>query len=78
LDSHADTCGFNNVAKIIEYYGPVAEVSGFSNNLDVLKDIPFVKAAIAYDNPYTAPQLSLGHLTIQSPLYFDCLLLNHN
>jgi hypothetical protein len=31
LDSHADTCGVNDAAYIIEYLGQVAEVYGFSN-----------------------------------------------
>ncbi len=31
LDSHADTCGVKNVARILEFHGLVTEVSGFSN-----------------------------------------------
>lgn len=29
LDSHANTCGVNNVTKILEYPGQVTKVSGF-------------------------------------------------
>jgi hypothetical protein len=50
-DSHADTCGVNSVARILEYSGQVAEVSGFANSMDSIRDVPIVKAAIAYDIP---------------------------
>jgi hypothetical protein len=39
LDSHADTCGVNDVARILAYTDQVAEVSGFANSLDSLKNI---------------------------------------
>ncbi len=53
LDSHADTCAVNNIARIIEYTGGVAEVSGFSPSLETLTNIPIVKAAVAYNDPNT-------------------------
>jgi hypothetical protein len=49
--SHADTCGVNGVARILEYTGQVAEASGFTNSLEPLQDIPIVNAALAFDNP---------------------------
>jgi hypothetical protein len=49
LDSHADTCGVNSVARILEYSGQVAEVSGFTNSMDSIRDVPIMKAAIAYN-----------------------------
>ena len=45
LDMHADTCGANNVACILECTGQVAEVSGFANSLEVLQDVPIFNAA---------------------------------
>jgi hypothetical protein len=38
---------------VLEISGQVAEVSGFSNAMDSLQDIPIVKAAVAYDHPDT-------------------------
>ncbi len=49
LDSHADTCGVNNTAYVLEYTGKVAEVAGFSKALQTRQDVPIVKAALAYD-----------------------------
>jgi hypothetical protein len=57
LDSHADTCHVNNVTRILEYYGQVAEVSGFANSLDPIQDVPIVNAAVAYDNPQTGEMI---------------------
>jgi hypothetical protein len=53
LDSHADTCGVNDVALILEHLGKVAEVHGFSKSLQAMQDIPIVKAAVAYDDSNT-------------------------
>lgn len=53
LDSHADTWGVNNTACIISYTGKVAHVSTYYPDLEVVKDIPFVNAAMAYDNAIT-------------------------
>jgi hypothetical protein len=53
LDSHADTCvaGANCVA-LEETYQTV-DVSGFSEQLETLKNVPIVTAATAYDDPNT-------------------------
>jgi hypothetical protein len=59
LDSHADTCGVNHVARVLEAYGQVAQVSGFSDTMTPLKDIPIVKGAIAYDIPKTGEVIIL-------------------
>jgi hypothetical protein len=53
VDSHADTCRVNNTARIVSYTGKGAHVSAYSPELEVLKDIPIVKAAVAYDNAIT-------------------------
>jgi hypothetical protein len=68
LDSHADTCGVNDTAKILEYSGQVAEVSGFANTLDSIKDVPIVKAAIVCDIPNTGETVVL---IINQALYFS-------
>jgi hypothetical protein len=79
LDTHADTCGVNNVARILEFMGQVAEVSGFANSMQALQDIPIVKAALAYDDPNTGETIVL---IINQALYFgkhmDDILLNPN
>jgi hypothetical protein len=51
LDSHANTCSINNTARVLEYNNQVAEVSGFANSMQTLKEVPIVKAALAYDHP---------------------------
>jgi hypothetical protein len=70
LDLHTDTCGVNNIAKILEYTYQVAEVSGFANSM---------KAALAYDHPDTGEVLIL---ILNQALYFgdqlDQNLLNPN
>ena len=79
LDSHTNTCGVNEVARILEYPGQVAEVSGFANSLEPLKNVPVVKAAVAIDNPETGDS---AVLVINQALYFgdqlDNVLLNPN
>jgi len=79
LDSHGDTCGVNTVAFIMEYLGKVAEVHGFSKSMEAMKDIPIVKAALAYDNPTTGETVIL---VINQALYFredlTHILLNQN
>jgi hypothetical protein len=79
LDFHADTCGVNHVARFLEYYGQVVEVSGFSDTMQRLKDIPIVKAAVAYDNPQTGETVIV---IINQALYFSShlshMLLNAN
>ncbi len=73
LDSHADTCGLNNVAKILEFHGQVAEVSGFSNAIETLQDMPIVKGTVAYDNPKTGEVIIL---VFNQALYFGNILLH--
>jgi hypothetical protein len=46
LDSHADTCGVNDTALILEFTGQEAEVSGFSPSLQTLENILIVKATV--------------------------------
>ncbi len=79
MDSHVDTCGLNNVARILEFHGQVAEVSGFSNAMESLPDIPIVKGAVAYDNPETGEVIILK---FNQALYFgnklSQILLNPN
>jgi hypothetical protein len=73
LDSHADTCGVNHVAKVLEIYGQVAQVSGFAESMTPLQDIPIVKAALAYDMPETGEVIVL---IINQALYFGDALSN--
>jgi hypothetical protein len=47
LDSHTDTCGVNDVARILEFTDQVAAVSGFSEGLGTLNDVPIATAAVA-------------------------------
>jgi len=79
LDSHSDTCGVNDVAKVLEIHGQVAQVSGFSDTMSPLKDIPIVKAALAFDVPETGEVLIL---IINQALYFgknlSHMLINPN
>jgi len=79
LDSHADTCGLNSVAWVLEYTWQIAEVSGFANSLRSIEDVPIVKATLAYDDSET------GETTIlifNKALYFgeqlDDILINPN
>ena len=53
FDSHADTCGVNDVAKILSYTGKVVQVSAYSPTIEKLEDIPIVSAALAYDDSLT-------------------------
>jgi hypothetical protein len=79
LDSHADTCGVNDIAFILEYTGQEAEVSGFSPSLQTLENISIVKAAVAYDDPQTGETFII---IINQALYFGehlpHILLNPN
>ncbi len=63
----------NNVAKILEYTGEVAEVSGFANPMQTIQDVPIVKAALAYDPPDNGDTIIL---IINQALYFDDQLDN--
>jgi hypothetical protein len=57
----------------------VAKVSGFANSLESIKDVPVVKATLAYDHPVTGEAILL---VINQALYFenqlDHVLLNPN
>jgi hypothetical protein len=79
LDSHADTCGFNNIVKVLEYTNQVAVVTGFANSLEPLKNIPIVKASLAYDDAETGETIVI---IINQALYFgdqmDEILLKPN
>jgi hypothetical protein len=79
LDTHADTCGVDNVARIISYTGRTVHVSPFTPGLEKIKDVPIVKAAIAYDNSIPGETYVI---IINQVLYFDTalphILLNPN
>jgi hypothetical protein len=51
LDSHADTCVAGANCVVIEEMHQTADVSGFSDTLHTLRNVPIVTAAMAYDNP---------------------------
>ncbi len=69
----------NQVARVLETYGQVAEVSEFFDSMEALRDIPIIKAAIAYDDPQSGETVIL---IINQPLYFggqlQQMLLNPN
>jgi len=75
----ANMCGVNEVARILEYTNQVVEVTGFANSFQPLKDIPIVKAALAYDHPETGEVIVL---ILNQALYFgnqlNKILLNPN
>jgi len=79
LGTHADTCGLNSIARVLEYTGQVAEVSGFANSMNSIQDVLLVKAALAYDDAITGETIIL---IINQALYFgdqlDEILLNPN
>jgi hypothetical protein len=79
FDTHADTCGVNNVARIINYTGKTAHVSRFTPDLEKIKGVPIVKAAIAYNDGITGETYVR---IINQELYFDTalphILLNPN
>jgi hypothetical protein len=51
----------------LEFTNQVAEVSGFANLLNPLRDIPIIKAALAYDHLDTGETIVL---VINQALYF--------
>jgi hypothetical protein len=63
----------------LEYTNQVAEVSVFAYSLEPLKNIPIVKAAVAYDDPDSGEMIIL---IINQALYdgdqLDEVLLNPN
>ena len=79
LNSHADTCGVGSTARVIEYTGQTVEVSGFATSMDSIKNVPVVKAALAYNDPSTGETIIL---VLNQTLYFGDdlphVLLNPN
>jgi hypothetical protein len=51
LDSHADTCVAGSNTIILEYTDQVVSISAFSDQLEVMKNIPIGTVATAYDDP---------------------------
>jgi hypothetical protein len=51
LDLHADTCVAGPNTVVIEYTDQAVSISAFTNQLDVIKDIPIGTVATAYDDP---------------------------
>jgi hypothetical protein len=79
LDSHADTCGVGSAARIIGYTGQTVKVSGFSTSMDSIKNVPIVKAALAYDDPSTGKTLILVlNQTLHFGDHLPHVLLNPN
>jgi hypothetical protein len=66
-------------ARIIEYTGQTVKVSGFASSMNSIKNVPIVKAALAYDDPLTGETLIL---ILNQTLYFGDdlphVLLNPN
>lgn len=67
IDSHADNCGVNDTAYIIEYTNRVVEVAPFSDSWQAMEEIPIVRATLAYDDPATSETFIL---MIGQALYF--------
>ena len=53
LDSHADTCVAGANCVILEVTNHTVNVSAFTDEHDVMHDIPIVTAATAYDDETT-------------------------
>ena len=53
LDSHANMMVVGKNAFIFESTGRTCEAKPFSEDLGIIKNIPIVDAAVAYDCPYT-------------------------
>jgi hypothetical protein len=73
LDSHADTCGVNDTAYILEYTDRVVDVGPFSDEYSPMPEVPIVKAALAYDHPDTGETFIL---ILGQALYFGQKLSN--
>jgi len=67
IDNHADTCALSSNWTVIEDTGQVAEVSGFSDELSTVKNIPIVKAISIFIDPETGEEILL---MIDQALYF--------
>jgi hypothetical protein len=59
LDSHADTivCGSNCI--VMHFTGKECDVSPYTDAYEVMKSVPIVQAATAYDNPETGETTTL-------------------
>ena len=79
FDSHADTCGVNDTARVLSYTGKVVQVSAYSPTVMKLENIPIVSAALAYDDALTGETFII---IINQALYFgqhlENILLNPN
>ena len=76
LDSHANMMVVGKNAFIFESTGRTCEAKPFSEDLGVVKNIPIVDAAIAYDCPYTHQcyiSFSFEMLCIYQALSITCL-----
>jgi hypothetical protein len=79
LDSHADTCGVNDVAKILYYTGKTVQVSAYSPTIEKLENIPIVTAAMAYDDAVTGESyIVLFHQALYFGQHLKNILLNLN
>jgi hypothetical protein len=67
FDSHADTCGVNDTAKVLSYTGKLVKVSAYSPMVKKLENIPIVSAALAYDDALTCETFII---IINQALYF--------
>ena len=67
LDSHADTCSFGKQAFVVADTGQTISVLGFLSSLGIVKNVPVVTAAIAYNDPVTYQTYILF---FHQPLYF--------
>ena len=79
FDSHADTCGVNDTARVLSYTGKVVQVSAYSPTVKKLENTPTVLAALAYDDALTGETFII---IINQALYFgqhlENILLNPN
>ena len=73
LDSHADSPVIGQYAKILEYTGRKAKVSGFTSSLGKPLTVPVVNAVVAYDCDITG---ETKILVICNALYFEDMDIN--
>ena len=73
LDSHANMVVCGKHTMVVNNTGKFAEVNGFSPELESLRKVPIVDAAIAYDCPYSMKSYLL---LIRNALYVPAM--DHN
>ena len=74
LDSHADTCCLGDVCLVLYTTGK-AEVSGFTNSLESIKETPIITGVVAYDDPTTfETYLLYFHQALHLPMMNKCFL----